>query len=55
MDRTKGDVLMALRFFKSCSSCNRPPLADWLVASAMIFVFVIVCLMAWFVLSAMLG
>jgi hypothetical protein len=38
-------------FFKTCNSCNRPPLPDILVAIALLFVGVIAVLMAVFTIK----
>lgn len=46
---------MFARFFRSCSSCNRPPLSDWLIAACLIFVAGISVLLAWFVWINLFG
>ena len=38
---------MFTRLFRSCSSCNRPELPDWLIALAMLFIACVAILLAW--------
>jgi hypothetical protein len=46
---------MISRFFRSCSSCNRPPLADWLITACLIVLAGFAVLMAWFLWITIFG
>jgi hypothetical protein len=46
---------MNFGFLRSCSSCNRPPLADWLITVSLIIVTGFAVLLAWFVLTTIFG
>lgn len=42
---------MFFRFFGSCSSCNRPPLPDWLIAFALVFMTIVSGMLFWMAFS----